>query len=91
MADADGDGFAAQPQRLGGHDRLGGRRIAAARQDVEDHSRGVDALLGSLSAGGLHRRQAVVAETEYLLLSKRPRQVLEAETGGAWKPKTGPR
>jgi hypothetical protein len=36
-------------------------------------------------------RPTAAAETEYLLVSKRTRQVLETEAWTAWKPSKGPR
>ncbi len=38
----------------------------------------------------LNRAPTALAATEYLLLSKRTRQVLETDAGTAWKPSNGP-
>src|SRR6516162_562651 len=50
----------------------------------------VDRLAAAKRARMLGNNPAVLAATEYLLLSKRTRQVLETEAGTAWKPANRP-
>ena len=54
-----GDRRAGQPQRLWRHDRDRRVRIAAARQNVQDHVGGMDALAQRLDASGLDRGKPV--------------------------------
>lgn len=62
IARAVGHGFVGQAQGCGGGKQNGGRRVTAARQDIDDHRGRMDALIEGFPAGSLDSQQAVVAD-----------------------------